>query len=147
AKDTSENRKEARFGRGADLRTNALQLLNSVIYGPDEKILDPRKAAVGDFYVEGSPQNPYYRYITNPDPELPAPFGDMNRAQKIIRFDLYTSWGRQTEQHQFEKDGIYYDSIGAAWAGNHLHNFRRDQMPYVDFPLTFDHRTGKVTIT
>ena len=84
---------------------------------------------------------------TSPDPELPTPFGGMNRAQKIVRYDLYTSWGRQTDQHQFEKDGIYYDSIGSAWAGNHLQNFRRDQMPYVDFPLTFDHRTGKVSIT
>jgi hypothetical protein len=147
AKDAPENRKEARFGRGADRRTNALQLLNSVAYGPDGAILDPRSAAVGDFYVEGTPTNPHYRYLTNPDPELPAPFGGLNRAQKILRYDLYTSWGQQTDQHQYEKDGIYYDSVGAAWAGNHLHNFRRDQMPYVDFPLTFDHKTGKVTIT
>jgi hypothetical protein len=147
AQDTPQNRAEARFGRGADLRTNALQLLNSAVYGPDGKILDPRTAAVGGFYVEGRPDNPYYRYLTNPDPELPTPFGGMNRAQKIIRYDLYTSWGRQTSEHQYEKDGIYYDSIGAAWAGSHIHNFRRDQMPYVDVPLTFDHKTGKVTIT
>jgi hypothetical protein len=147
AKDTPQNRKEARFGRGADLRTNALQLLNSAVYGPDGKILDPRAAAVGGFYVEGTPDNPYYRYLTNPDPELPTPFGGYNRAQKIIRYDLYTSWGRQTDQPQYEKDGIYYDSIGGAWAGSHIQNFRRDQMPYVDFPLTFDHKTGKVTIT
>ncbi|HZO89433.1 MAG TPA: hypothetical protein VFB38_13970 [Chthonomonadaceae bacterium] len=147
AKDTPENRQEARFGRGADLRTNALQLLNSAVYGPDGKILDPRTAAVGGFYVEGTPDNPYYRYLTNPDPELPTPFGGYNRAQKIIRYDLYTSWGRQTDQPQYEKDGIYYDSIGAAWAGSHLQNFRRDHMPYVDFPLTFDHKTGRVTIT
>ncbi len=147
AQDTPQNRAEARFGRGADLRTNALQLLNSAVYGPDGKILDPRAAAVGGFYVEGTPDSPYYRYLTNPDPELPTPFGGMNRAQKIIRYDLYTSWGRQTDEYQHEKDGIYYDSIGAAWAGSHLQNFRRDQMPYVDFPLTFDHKTGKVTIT
>jgi len=147
AEDTPENHKEARFGRGADLRTNALQLLNSAVYGPDGKILDPRTAAVGGFYVEGTADNPYYRYLTNPDPELPTPFGGMNRAQKIIAYDLYTSWGSQTDQHQYEKDGIYYDSIGAAWAGNHIQSFRRDHMPYVDFPLTFDHKTGKVTIT
>src|SRR5439155_87920 len=41
AEDTPANRQEARFGRGADLRTNALQLLNSAVYGPDGKILDP----------------------------------------------------------------------------------------------------------
>lgn len=146
-KDTPENHKAARYGRGADLRTNALQLLNSVAYGPDGKILDPRTAAAGGFYVEGSPDHPSYRYLTNPDPELPTPFGGYNRAQKVIRYDLYTSWGGQTDQPQYEKDGIYYDSIGAAWAGSHLQNFRRDQMPYVDFPLTFDHTTGKVTIT
>jgi hypothetical protein len=147
AADTPENKKEARLGRGADLRTNALQLLNSAVYGPDGKILDPRTAAVGGFYVEGRPDSPYYRYLTNPDPELPTPFGGDNRAQKIIRYDLYTSWGRQTDQPQYEKDGIYYDSIGGAWAGNHLLNFRRDHMPYVDFPLTFDHKTGRVAIT
>src|SRR5262249_48400961 len=146
AKDTPENRQEARFGRGADLRTNALQLLNSVAYGRDGKILDPRTAAVGGYYVEGTPDNPYYRYLTNPDPELPTPFGGLNRAQKIIRYDLYTSWGSQTQQHQYEKDGIYYDSVGASWAGNHLQNFRRDHMPTVDFPLTFDHQTGHVRI-
>jgi hypothetical protein len=147
AADTPANHQEARFGRGADLRTNALQLLNSAVYGPDGKILDPRAAAVGGFYVEGDAAHPYYRYLTNPDPELPTPFGGMNRAQKIIRYDLYTSWGRQTREFQHEKDGIYYDSIGGAWAGSHLQNFRRDQMPYVDFPLTFDHKTGQVTIT
>lgn len=147
AKETPENSKEARFGRGASLRTNALQLLNSAVYGPDGKILDPRTAAAGGFYVEGEPGNPYYRYLTNPDPELPAPFGGLNRAQKIIRYDLYTSWGKQTDQPQYEKDGIYYDSIGGAWAGSHLQNFRRDHMPTVDYPLTFDHKSGKVTIT
>ncbi|MCW3099552.1 MAG: hypothetical protein JWL77_5170, partial [Chthonomonadaceae bacterium] len=145
--DTPENHKEARFGRGADLRTNALQLLNSVAYGPDGKILDPRAAAVGGFYVEGAPASPYYRYLTNPNPDLPTPFGGYNRAQKIVRYDLFTSWGRQTDQHQFEKDGIYYDSIGGTWAGSHLQNFRRDQMPYEDFPLTFDHKTGQVSMT
>ncbi|MCA1596006.1 MAG: hypothetical protein LC772_06240, partial [Chloroflexi bacterium] len=41
----------------------------------------------------------------------------------------------------------YYDSIGGSWAGSHILNFRRDQMPYVDFPLSFDHKTGKVAIT
>jgi hypothetical protein len=147
AQDTPANRQEARFGRGADLRTNALQLLNSAVYGPDGQILDPRSAAVGGFYVEGDPAHPYYRYLTNPDPDLPTPFGGLNRAQKIIRYDLYTSWGRQTKEYQHEKDGIYYDSIGGAWAGNHLQNFRRDHMPYVDCPLTFDHKTGQVTIT
>lgn len=147
AQDTPENKKEARFGRGADLRTNALQLLNSAVYGPDGKILDPRTAAVGDFYVEGTPEAPYYRYLTNPDPELPAPFGGLNRAQKIINYDLFTSWGRQTDQPQYEKDGIYYDSTGGAWAGWHFNNFRRDQMPFVDCPLTFDHKTGQLGIT
>ena len=105
----------------------------------------PRRSAGST--SKATPAHPYYRYLTNPDPELPTPFGGMNRAQKIIRYDLYTSWGRQTNEHQYEKDGIYYDSIGGAWAGSHLQNFRRDQMPYVDFPLTFDHKTGKVTIT
>jgi len=147
AKDLPENKKEARFGRGADLCTNALQLLNSAVYGPDEKILDPRKAAVGGFYDESKPDYHSYRYLTNPDPELPTPFGGMNRAQKISKYDLYTSWGRQTKDAQYEKDGIYYDSIGGSWAGMQLQNFRRDHMPYVDVPLTFDHKTGKVTIT
>jgi hypothetical protein len=71
----------------------------------------------------------------------------MNRAQKILAYDLFTSWGRKTREHQFEKDGVYYDSINGSWAGLHLLNFRRDHMPYVDFPLTFDHKTGKVAIT
>lgn len=147
AEDTAANKKEARFGRGADLRTNALQLLNSAVYGPDEQILDPRTAAVGGFYVEGKPDAPYYRYLTNPDPELPTPFGGMNRAEKIARYDLYTAWGRPNPHPQYERDGIYYDSIGGSWAGAHLQNFRRDHMPYVDVPLTFDHKTGKVSIT
>ncbi|HET6250168.1 MAG TPA: hypothetical protein VFE47_20930 [Tepidisphaeraceae bacterium] len=147
ARDLPENHKEARFGRGADLRTNALELLNSGVYGPDGKILDPRTAAVGGFYIEGKKENPYYRYLTNPDPELPTPFGGLNRAQKISRYDLYTAWGKQTKEHQYQPDGIYYDSIGGAWAGAHLQNFRRDHMPTVDVPLTFDHKTGKVTIT
>lgn len=147
AKDTPENKKEARFGRGANLRTNALQLLNSVTYGPDGKMFDPRTAAAGGFYVEGSPAKPYYRYLTNPDPELPTPFGGMNRAQKIIQYDLYTAWGNKNNPPQFERDGIYYDSIGSAWAGSQIQNFRRDHMPYVDVPLTFDHKSGKVSIT
>jgi len=147
ARDIPENHREARFGRGADLQTNALELLNSAVYGPDGKILDPRKAAVGGFYVEGTPDQPYYRYLTNPDPELPTPFGGMNRAQKILRYDLYTSWGSESREFQHNKDGVYYDSIGGAWAGSHILNFRRDQMPYVDVPLTFDHKTGKVAIT
>jgi hypothetical protein len=147
AADLPQNKQEARFGRGADLRTNALQLLNSAVYSPDGNILDPREAAVGGFYVEGDAAHPYYRYLTNPDPELPAPFGGLSRAQKIIRYDLFTSWGRQTDEPQFEKDGIYYDSIGGSWSGSGIHNFRRDQMPYVDYPLTFDHKTGRVTIT
>lgn len=147
AEDIPPNKMEARFGRGADLRTNALQLLNSAVFGRDDKILDPRQAAIGGFYIEGKADNPYYRYLTNPDPELPTPFGGMNRAQKILRYDLYTSWGRQTDQHQYEKDGVYYDSIGGSWAGSGIHNFRRDHMAYVDFPLTFDHKTGRVTIT
>jgi hypothetical protein len=147
AKDTPDNNKEGRFGRGASLRTNALQLLNSAVYGPDGKILDPRTAAVGGFYIEGKPDSPYYRYLTNPDPELPTPFGGLNRAQKITQYDLYTTWGRTTNNPQFEKDGIYYDSIGGPWAGMQMQNFRRDHMPYVDVPLTFDHKSGKVTIT
>ena len=147
AQDTPENKKEARFGRGADLRTNALQLLNSVAYGRDGKILDPRTAAEGGFYVESKPDFTCLRYLTNPDPELPTPFGGMNRAQKITKYDLYTTWGRTTNQPQYEKDGIYYDSIGGSWSGMHLQNFRRDHMPYVDVPLTFDHKTGKVSIT
>lgn len=147
ATDAPANKKEARFGRGANLQTNALQLENSAVYGPDGKILDPRAAAVGGFYIEGNAAAPYYRYLTNPDPELPTPFGGLNRAQKIVRYDLYTSWGRQTDKHQYEKDGIYYDSIGGSWSGSGIHNFRRDHMPTVDFPLTFDHKTGRVTIT
>jgi hypothetical protein len=147
AKDAPENRKEARYGRGADLRTNALQLLNSAVYGPDRKILDPRTAAAGGFYVESRPGFMCLRYLTNPDPDLPTPFGGMNRAQKITKYDLYTAWGRTSEKPQYEKDGIYYDSVGGSWAGFHLQNFRRDHMPYVDVPLTFDHKSGKVTIT
>jgi hypothetical protein len=147
ARDTPANKKEATYGRGADLRTNALQLLNSGVYNREGKILDPRDAAVGGFYVEGKPDKPTYRYLTNPDPDLPAPFGGYNRAQKIIHYDLFTSWGRQNNQPQYEKDGIYYDSIGGAWSGSHMYNFRRDHMPFVDVPLTFDHKTGGVTIT
>lgn len=147
AKDTPQNKKEAVFGRGASLRTNALQLLNSAVYGPDGKILDPRKAAAGGFYDESKPGLTYYRYLTNPDPDLPTPFGGLNRAQKISAYDLHTQWGRLTNSPQFYRDGIYYDSVGGSWAGFHLQNFRRDHMPFVDVPLTFDHKSGKVTIT
>ncbi|HZK80026.1 MAG TPA: hypothetical protein VFC46_03145 [Humisphaera sp.] len=147
ARDIPENHKPARFGRGASLQTNAQELLNTAVYGPDGKILDPRTAAIGGFYIEGKPDNPYYRYLTNPDPELPTPFGGLNRAQKISQYDLYTNWGQKTKQHQYSQDGIYYDSIGGSWVGSHLQNFRRDHMPTVDVPLTFDHKTGRVTIT
>lgn len=147
AKDTPQNNKQAVYGRGASLRTNALVMLNSAIYGPDGKILDPRKAAAGGFYDESKPGFACFRYLTNPDPELPAPFGGLNRAQKISAYDLHTQWGRLSNQPQYFRDGIYYDSIGGSWAGMHLQNFRRDHMPTVDVPLTFDHKTGKVTIT
>ena len=94
-----------------------------------------------------SPTIPTIATSPDPDPELPTPFGGLNRAQKISQYDLYTNWGQKTKQHQYSQDGIYYDSIGGSWVGSHLQNFRRDHMPTVDVPLTFDHKTGRVTIT
>ena len=82
------------------------------------------------------------RYPTNPDIELPG----MCRGKSVMEYEVYDQWGRKPASPQDVYDGIYYDSTAGFWTGWHLNNFARDQFPHADFPLAFDHETGRVAL-
>jgi hypothetical protein len=82
------------------------------------------------------------RYPTNPDVELPG----MCRGKSVIEYEVANQWGRKPASPQDVYDGIYYDSTAGWWTGWHLNNFAREQFPYADFPLAFDHETGRTTL-
>ena len=135
------------------LLISGVRRLDGSLYGPNHKSFHEGRSTFSRFYGKHWPQakrvlglqdGPLqgYRYPTNPDVELPG----MSRGKSVMQYEVYNQWGRKPRSPQDTYDGIYFDSTAGWWTGWHLNNFNREQFPYADFPLVFDHRTGRVAL-
>ena len=101
---------------------------NSAVHGPE-----------GHF--ELYPYNETIEFIaTSTDPELPSPnMAEGERKHYIERHIAIAAKGRS------EIDGVDFDNIVFA-AGHAGANFRREHFRYVDHPLIYDEKSGRVCI-
>ncbi len=123
-------------GKGQSIKESAQQAILSTAYDPSGNYIGPgdRDLDDGRWTCDGSVHT--YRWITNPDLEIPNDRGfnpGRNRGQSVQYWEWYRQWG-QAPGPSDHYTGLYHDSMTGWWAGNgYVHNWRASHWPYYDY--------------
>jgi len=141
AEDTPANALPYCPAKGQSIAESAQQAILSGNKNPDGTYIGPddrTRWSDGRWNCDGSITT--YRYITNPDVEIPnfrnftlSGLPGRNRGQSVEYWEWYQQWGEApgpTDHYT----GLYHDSVGGGWAGwGAVHNLAAEHWGTYDY--------------